>query len=258
VRCSWLAAISIPWSVEMLRDMCFRGCGRLASVAFETGSRVSYIHEEAFSQCTLLSAIRIPASVKRLLHRSFSHCVSLSRVTFESGSKLSCIERTAGCLCSLHLYSCQFAFLPLLSAFAINASMSASLFRRSRSNLIRNFCASKKVFLANVRHFGRFLFLASMEKIMGGCFHLCVSLSTVSFEGPSKLSRFENSPFSQCSSLSSIYIPSSLSGLLAEYKSLLKITVHDFGTFGQRDVRDPRPSGPPLTYVVLPGHKGHR
>jgi hypothetical protein len=61
--------------------------------------------------------------------------------------------------------------------------------------------------------------------ISHGCFYGCNSLSTITFESDSKLSWICLTAFSGCSSLSSIYIPSSLQQILREYRSLLKIIV---------------------------------
>jgi hypothetical protein len=55
------------------------------------------------------------------------------------------------------------------------------------------------------------------------CFSGCKSLSTVTFESGSHLSSIAKSAFQYCSSLSSIFSPSSLQTILADYQALLKL-----------------------------------
>jgi hypothetical protein len=49
-----------------------------------------------------------------------------------------------------------------------------------------------------------------VEVICESCFEMCQGLSSVRFESGSKLARIESKAFANCSSLSSICIPSSI------------------------------------------------
>jgi hypothetical protein len=54
------------------------------------------------------------------------------------------------------------------------------------------------------------------------CFAGCRSLSTVTFESDSKLSRIEKRIFGGCQSLSSVYCPRSLHPVLHDYRGFLR------------------------------------
>ena len=98
-NCSKLAAIEIPASVETIKATAFKGCVSLATVTFESGSKLTTIgggasssyYYGAFSDCSNLAAIEIPASVVTIEAAAFKNCTSLATVTFESGSKLTTI-----------------------------------------------------------------------------------------------------------------------------------------------------------------------
>jgi hypothetical protein len=57
------------------------------------------------------------------------------------------------------------------------------------------------------------------------CFSGCESLSTVTFESGSQLSSIAEDAFCCCSSLSSIYCPSSLQTILTDYQAVLKLPI---------------------------------
>ena len=102
--CTKLTAIEIPASVVTIEATAFKKCTSLATVTFESGSKLTTIgggypsdrysssyYYGAFSDCTRLAAIEIPASVVTIEAAAFKKCTSLATVTFESGSKLTTI-----------------------------------------------------------------------------------------------------------------------------------------------------------------------
>ena len=96
--CIKLTAIEIPASVETIGAAAFKNCTSLATVTFESGSKLTTIgggsssyYYGAFSDCSKLAAIEIPASVVTIEAAAFKNCTSLATVTFESGSKLTTI-----------------------------------------------------------------------------------------------------------------------------------------------------------------------
>jgi hypothetical protein len=64
---------------------------------------------------------------------------------------------------------------------------------------------------------------SSVEKIGRDCFVGCQSLSTITFESGSQLSSLSEYAFWSCLSLSSIFCPSSLQTILADYQAVLKL-----------------------------------
>jgi hypothetical protein len=80
--------------IEVICQKCFSDCKSLASVTFESGSRLSRLEKSAFSQSGLHS-IHFPASIEVICESCFSNCKSLESVTFESGSRLSRLEKKA-------------------------------------------------------------------------------------------------------------------------------------------------------------------
>jgi hypothetical protein len=89
-----LIEIVIPASVEEIGAKCFAECRSLISVTFESGSRLSRIAEEAFSETGLIEIV-IPASVEEIRAKCFAECGSLSSMTFEGRSRLRKVDGTA-------------------------------------------------------------------------------------------------------------------------------------------------------------------
>jgi hypothetical protein len=93
-----LQTIEIPSSVEVVCKSCFSRCKSLASVTFESNSKLQRIEESAFAESSLRT-IQVPASVEVLGKHSFFKCKPLTSVTFEAYSKLrevgaDCFERS--------------------------------------------------------------------------------------------------------------------------------------------------------------------
>jgi hypothetical protein len=62
-----LIEVVIPASVEIMGEGCFSGCISLASLIFESGSRLSRIEAGALCETGLIEIV-IPASVVKKLH----------------------------------------------------------------------------------------------------------------------------------------------------------------------------------------------
>ena len=87
-NCTSLTSITIPNSVTTIENAsssegAFTGCTSLASVIFETESKLTTIGSYTFSGCTGLTLITIPNSVTTIGNYAFSGCTNLISVGFE-------------------------------------------------------------------------------------------------------------------------------------------------------------------------------
>jgi hypothetical protein len=61
--CASLSSISIPSSVQTLKEACFRGCQSLSTITFEAGFAPWWIASDAFQDCTSLSSLFMPRAL---------------------------------------------------------------------------------------------------------------------------------------------------------------------------------------------------
>lgn len=200
--CTSLTSIEIPKSVQEIGVCAFQGCTRLQSVVFQSESLITrlrggYIHKNygttidnvsnrafgVFADCYALSSIEIPANVEIIDACVFQNCTNLSVVTFEQGSKLK--EFGDGCTSD-----------PFGTGVFAN-------------------CTSLKSIQIP----------ANVEKIGVGTFKNCSQLSSVTFKADSKLKtiggieqtagsiREQNGAFSDCTALTTIKLPASLTAI---------------------------------------------
>jgi uncharacterized protein YuzB (UPF0349 family) len=173
----------------------------------------------------------IPSSVKIVGSKCFSYCKSLSSITFESNSHLTRIESEAFSHSSLQSIviprNVRFidgsAFIGVI-LLSISIESGNNLFVMANEflldiihhKLIHNFSTSSTIEIAN-----------NVEILGSKCFSYCQSLSSITFESNSHLTRIESSAFSG-SSLASIMIPNSVeilgSRCFSYCKSLSSIT----------------------------------
>jgi hypothetical protein len=81
-----VTSIHLPASITVIGEGCFKACGSLASITFETGSQLSQLRTWAFHGSGLTS-IHLPASVTVIGDGCFSCCGSLASITFDPASK---------------------------------------------------------------------------------------------------------------------------------------------------------------------------
>jgi len=88
--CSGLTSISIPSSVEIIRDFAFDGCSGLTSINIPEG--VTTIGAWAFEGCSDLTSISIPSSVTSIGDAAFYGCSSLNISVSEKNTKYSSVN----------------------------------------------------------------------------------------------------------------------------------------------------------------------
>jgi hypothetical protein len=202
--------VLIPNTVNQLNIGCFRACGTVLTVGFESGSRVSCIKEEAFSMCESLQSICFPSCLESIGHHCLFECTSLSTVTFEPGSKLSYIGPCAfqGCaaLSSIcvpsgveRIYRDCFSACKRLSAVTFESGSKLSWIEQQA--------------FANCDSLVEISIPCLVERVCGRSFADCRSLAMVTFETGSRVAAIEVGAFFGCRPILSIYIPSAVQRL---------------------------------------------
>jgi hypothetical protein len=167
------------------------------------------IESHAFLYSSLQSVL-IPSTVQIIGSSCFSSCKSLSSISFESNSRLARIESKAFCESSL-----QSIVIPKNVQF-----IDGSAFRDVRLSSISIESENERFAIENdllidlvdhilIRNFSNLsnVTISASIKILGsGCLSFCYSLSSISFESNSQLTRIESEAFA-ASSLESIVIP---------------------------------------------------
>jgi hypothetical protein len=207
-----LQSICIPASVLVIGKFCFRrgggfGCGDLAEVLFEDGSRLSRIEEGAFAGCWGISEIWLPLSLEAVGPSCWASCKRLERIEFEGGSRLSRIGSRAFAICSKLEEIAVPAGVEVIEAcaFANCAVLSSVLFEEgSKVRKIEEGAFSGCSALASI-------FIPRLVEVIGkSAFCWCSALRTISFEEGSCLRRIESLAFSYCGSLRTFVIPASV------------------------------------------------
>lgn len=77
---SAITEITIPATVEVIKNSAFEGCLSLTEVAFEEGAVLKTMEYWAFYNCISLTDIVLPDSLESMGHNVFSYCTSLKSV----------------------------------------------------------------------------------------------------------------------------------------------------------------------------------
>jgi hypothetical protein len=89
------ARVTISSEIVSISAGCFRSCGSLLSVRFETDCRVSTLGESALCYCFSIESICIPSPIETISAFCFRRCDRLSSLTFEPNSKISKLGESA-------------------------------------------------------------------------------------------------------------------------------------------------------------------
>jgi hypothetical protein len=231
--CISLKSICIPTSVTKIHEAAFSHCHSLSIVFFESPSSVIKFEFKAFSYCTSLESISIPRSLIDLGDFCFEGDRLLSEITFESPSQLTSIGYEVFSGCSKLSYFDIPRRLQIIEGTSFSSSsiidvevdpenqwfgmVDSYLINYVMHSIVRSFSDDSSAVVSNTIHeLGSFAFAEN------------VSLTTVTFESPSIVVKFLSLAFSDCCSLESICIPSSVRFIGSECfgacKSLISVT----------------------------------
>ena len=227
--CTSLKSIMIPDSVTSIDRGAFSGCSSLTGIAIPNS--VTSIGTWAFSGCTSLKSITIPDSVTSIGDHAFYNCSNLASITIGSG--VTSIDRGAFSGCSSltsitipdsvkDISDNVFAGCPISE---IKISEQNENFKFIDSVLYdKDVTSIKYIFdgIANIE-------IPATVIDIGTAFNGNKTIQTVNFEKGSKLKSIGNDAFYDCSSLTSITIPDSVTsignGAFYDCSSLTSITI---------------------------------
>ena len=192
----------------------FQGCTSLTKLTM--GSQVTSIGDGAFFGCTGLTSITIPANVTSIGELAFSGCSNLATVIFEEGSQLESIGREVFYDCSsltsitipasvTSIGRSAFDGCTGLTEINYNATNLADLSINNRvfSNAGKDGTGITVNIGANVTRIPAYLF----------CPIDTPNIVTVNFAENSQCTEIGNYAFSECTGLTSITIPASVTSI---------------------------------------------
>ena len=202
--CTSLTDIKLPSSVKSIGDNAFSGCTSLTSITIPSG--VTIIDWYAFSGCTSLASITIPDSVTSIGWFAFDNCTSLASVTIGSG---------VTSIGSLSFYECKSLTSVTIPSGVI--SIGESAFEGCTS--LEGVTIPDSVTSIGYRAFDNTAYYNNEANWENGVLyignHLIKAKDDISgsYEIKEGTRTIANSAFSSCTSLTSITIPSSVTGI---------------------------------------------
>ena len=227
-----LTSIEIPEGVTSIEQAAFRSCASLTSATIP--SSVTSIGGHAFYYCSSLTSITIPSGVTQIADSTFEGCYSLTSITIPSSVTQIANSAFWGCrsLISITIPSSvtrigDYAFRSCNSLTSITIPSSV----KEIGGHAFNDCPNLKT--AGPIGGGYNIEFGWTTSIPTNAFYDCSSLTSITI--PSSVTSIGYSAFESCSSLTSITIPEGITSILSEAfrncSSLTSITIPEGITF---------------------------
>ena len=216
--CPRLTEISLPATLGVIGERCFRQCGALENITLPQA--LTEISEEAFSQCVSLKSIVLPDSVTRIGEYGFYCCEALE--TAQLGAGLETLEN----LCFYGCYALREVRLP-------------NSVRTVGHNAFSYCGALESVVLSS-----------SMERIDNSVFYNCASLTGVVI--PDSVREIGEFVFDGCSSLRQLTLGSGVETIgYGAFRNCIALTETAFPE-GLQSIGSAAFYGTPLKKIILP------
>ena len=221
--CTALTSIKLPASLISTGNNVFGGCKNLQTVTFEENSKLKNVDYGAFMDCTSLTSINLPSSVQLISMYAFKNCTSLSNIKIPDSvtSILDGAFQTCTSLKSINIpknvYRIgNFAFLDCTSLDNVyitnNTKVSTSQFIINVNKLPKNIFYFDETTGTITKYIGSATELVIPSEINGvkvttldsQSFKDCTSLTSVTI--PSSITTVGTNAFSGCSNLNTIYV----------------------------------------------------
>jgi uncharacterized repeat protein (TIGR02543 family) len=226
--CLALESITIPASVTNIGSYAFSGNPNLKEVRFAANSQLTRIEQRAFLECTGLESITLPENLDYVNYYAFKLCPNLRSVYIKARNltlEIDSFEKTS----SLKFYVpadsvASYQASPSWKNYASNVYSESIIDANGfaiQDNVLIQYCGS----LTEVRipetvsaigayafnhHTTSVTIPASVTAIHDYAFKNCVNLESVVFEENSGLESLGKYAFADCTSLTSINLPASL------------------------------------------------
>ena len=225
--CSSLTSVTIPNSVTRIGSSAFSDCSSLKSVTIPNS--VTSIGECAFSGCKSLTSVTIPNSVTSIGYAAFDGCESLTFVTILNGVTSIGDRAFYGCE-SLTSVTIPNSVTSIGRGAFWETALCNDPANWEKGALYINNClidVHEGLIKKDEGFAGHFRIKENTRVLSDGAFSDCSSLTSVTI--PNSVTSIGNGAFRDCSSLTSITIPNSVTsigyGAFADCVSLTSITI---------------------------------